>query len=97
MVWVLTEVFAPSEVGKPVLPSELVLVCWGYSEVEYFHSESVLAVVTRVKYVSVVEMLLYARCGKYYLSHFFLHHDTKIKEVSSGALHNCNYVSNGLL
>ena len=49
MVWVLTEVFAPSEVGKPVLPSELVLVCWGYSEVEYFHSESVVAAVARVK------------------------------------------------
>ena len=44
VVWVLTEVFAPSEVTKPVPPSELVLVCWGYFEVEYFHSESVVAV-----------------------------------------------------
>ena len=52
----LTEVFAPSYVAKPVPPSELVLVCWGYFEVEDFYSESVVAVVVRVKFVSVVEM-----------------------------------------
>ena len=64
MVWVLTEVFAPSEVGKPVLPSELVLVCWGYSEVEDFHSESVVAVAARVKFVSVAEMCFCEKCGQ---------------------------------
>ena len=29
-VWLLIDVFAPSQVAKPVPPSELVLVCWGY-------------------------------------------------------------------
>ena len=50
----LTELFSPLEVAKLVPPSEL--VCWGYSEVGYFHSESVVAVAARVKFVSVVEM-----------------------------------------
>ena len=48
------EVVAPSEVLKPVTPLELVLVCWGYYEVEKIHSESVAAVVAMVKFVSVV-------------------------------------------
>ena len=56
LVWVLFEVVAPSEVAKTVPPLDLVLVCWGYSEVEYFHSEALVAVVARVKFVSVVEM-----------------------------------------
>ena len=55
MVWVLTEVFAPSEVEKLVPTLELVLVCWGYFGVEDFHSVSMVAVVARVKFVSVVE------------------------------------------
>ena len=63
-VWVLNLVFPPSEVAKPVPPSELVLVGWGYSIVQYFHSESVVAVVARVKFISVVEMCFCARCGK---------------------------------
>ena len=60
----LTELFSPSEVVKPVPPSDLVLVCWGCFEVEYFHSESVVAVVARVKFVRVVEMCFCAKCGK---------------------------------
>ena len=60
----LTEVFAPSEVVKPVPPSEMVLVCWGYFEVEDFHSESVVALVVMVNFVSVVEMCFCAKCGK---------------------------------
>ena len=49
VVLVLSEVFSHLEFEKPVPHSELVLVCWGYSEVEYFHSESVVAAVARVK------------------------------------------------
>ena len=67
----LTEVFAPSEVEKTVPPLDLVLVCWRYSEVEDFHSESVVAVVARVKFVSVVGMCFCAECGQYDLSLFF--------------------------
>ena len=48
VVWVITEVVLPSDSAKLVPPSELVLVCWGYSEVEDFHSESMVAVVARV-------------------------------------------------
>ena len=66
VVWVMAEVVALSEVAKPVPPSELVLVGWGYSIVQYFHSESVVAVVARLKFVSVVEMCFCARCGKSY-------------------------------
>ena len=66
LMWVLTEVFAPSEVAKPVTPSELVLVCWGYFEVEAFHSKSVVAVVVREKFVSVVEVCFCEICGKSY-------------------------------
>ena len=62
VVWVLFEVVAPLEVAKTVPPSDLVLVCWGYSEVEYFHSESLVAVVVRVKFVSMVDMYSCARC-----------------------------------
>ena len=61
----LDEVFATLEVVKPVLPSEMVLVFWGYSEVEDFHSESVVAVAARIKFVSVVEMCFCAKCGQY--------------------------------
>ena len=50
----LAEVVAPLEVAKPVPPLDLELVCWGYSEVDFFHSKSVVAVVARVKFVSVV-------------------------------------------
>ena len=57
----LTEVFAPSEVVKTVPPLELVLRFWRYFEVEYFHSESVVAVVVRVIFVRVVEMCFCAR------------------------------------
>ena len=64
VVWVLTDEFAPSEVAKPVPPSELVLVCWGNFEVEYFHSEFVVALVVMVKFVSVAEMCFFSRCGK---------------------------------
>ena len=65
VMWVLDELVAPSEVAKPVSPSELVLVCWGYSEVEDFYSESVVAVVARVNFASMVDMCFCARCGKY--------------------------------
>ena len=42
----------------------MVLVCWGYFEVEDFHSESVVAVAVRVEFVSAVEMCLCARGGQ---------------------------------
>ena len=64
VVWVMTEVFAPSEVEKLVPPLELVLVCSGYFEVEDFHFESVVALVVMVKFVSLVEMFFCAKCGK---------------------------------
>ena len=60
----LTEVFASSEVAKRVPPLELVLVYWGYSEVEAFYSESMVAVVSRLKFVSVVEMCFCEKCGQ---------------------------------
>ena len=85
VVWVPTEVFVPSEVAKPVPPSELVLVCWGYFEVEDFHSESVVAVVVRAKFVSVVEVCFCARCGKSDSSHFLSNQHKTRKEVSSGS------------
>ena len=64
VVWVLTEVFVPSEVAKPVPTLDMVLVCWGYFEVEDFHSESVVAFVVMLKCVSVVEMCFCEKCGK---------------------------------
>ena len=64
VVWVPSEVVAPSDVAKLVPPSELLLVCWGYSDPENFHFESVAAVVARVRFVSVVEMCFCARCGQ---------------------------------
>ena len=54
VVWFLTEVFVLLEVEKPVPPSEMVLVCWGYFEVDDFHSEFVVALVVMVQFVSVV-------------------------------------------
>ena len=65
VVWVLTDVFKPSEVAKSVPSSELVLVCRGYFEVGDFHSKSVVALVAMVKFLSVDEMCFFARCGKY--------------------------------
>ena len=62
--WVLTGVFAPSEVAKPAPPSELVLVFWVYFEVEDFHSESMVAGVVRVKFVSVVDICFCSRYGQ---------------------------------
>ena len=64
VVWVLTDAFAPSEVANLVPPSELVLLCWGYFEVEDFHSEFVVTLVVIVKFVSVAEMCFFARFGK---------------------------------
>ena len=64
VLWVLNGLFAPSEVTKPVPPSEMVLVCWGYFEVEYFHSESVVVLVVMVKFVSVAKMCFCAKYGK---------------------------------
>ena len=66
VVWVPADLVAPSEVEKLVPPLDLILVCWGYSDPENFHSESMAAVVARVRFVSVVEMCFCARCGKYY-------------------------------
>ena len=70
-MWVMTDVFAQSEVATPVQPSELVLVCLGYFEVEDFHSESVVVVVARVKFVSMVDMCFFARWGQYDCLYFF--------------------------
>ena len=64
VVWVLTEVFAYSEVAKPVPPSEMLFVCWRHFEVEDFHSESVVALVAMVKLVSVVEICFCEKCGQ---------------------------------
>ena len=66
VVWVPDEVFTSSEVAKIVPPPDLVLLYWGYFEVENFYSKSVLAVVARVKFVSVVEMCFCAKFGQYY-------------------------------
>ena len=60
-----TDEFAPSEVVKPVLPSDLLLVCWGCFDVEEFHSEFVVALVEMINFVSVAEMCFFARCGRY--------------------------------
>ena len=84
VMWVPSEVVAPSEVSKTCPPSELLLVCWGYSEPENFYSKSVVAVATRVKFVGVVEMCFYEICGKSDLSYFLLHHHTTRKEVYLG-------------
>ena len=65
LVCVMTEVFAPLEVAKTGPPSEMVLVCWGYVEVEYFHSESVVSLVVMVKFVSAVEICFCAKSGQY--------------------------------
>ena len=64
VVWVPDEVVAPSMVEKPVPPLELVLLCWGNSEVGDFHSEYMVAVVARVKNLRVVETCFCERCGK---------------------------------
>ena len=64
VVRVLTEVSAPLEVAKMFPLLELVLLCWGYFEVEDFNSESMVALVVRVKFVSVVEMCFCAKCGR---------------------------------
>ena len=60
----LTEIFSLLEVSKTFPSSELVLVFWGYFEVEDFHSESVVAVSARVKFVSVVEKCFFEKYGK---------------------------------
>ena len=56
VVWLPDEVVSPWEFAKLVPPLELLLVCLGYSGPENFHSESMAAMVARVKFVSVVEM-----------------------------------------
>ena len=48
VVWVTDGFVAPSEVEKLFTPSDLILVCWEYSDPEHFHFESVVAVLTRV-------------------------------------------------
>ena len=50
VVWVRTDAFAPSEVAYTVPLSDLVLVRWGYFEVEDFHSEFLVASVVMVKF-----------------------------------------------
>ena len=60
VVWVPAEVVVTSEVAKLIPPSELLLVCWGYYDPGNFHFESVAAVVTRVRFVSV----FVGDCGK---------------------------------
>ena len=64
VAWVLTDAFAPSGFAKTVPTSEMVLLCWGYFEVEDFHSEFVVTLVVIVKFVSVAEMCFFARFGK---------------------------------
>ena len=78
------DAFSPSEVAKPVPTSELVLVCWGNFEVEYFHSEFVVALSVMVKFVSVDEMCLFAICGQFDRSHFVFNNHRTRKEVSLG-------------
>ena len=63
-VWVLTDMFSPLEVVKPVLTSELVLVFWGYFEVEDYQSKFVVAVLVMSRNLSVAEMCFFERCGK---------------------------------
>ena len=64
LVWVPAELVAPSEVEKPVPTLGLILVFWGYSDPENFRSESMAAVVTRIIFVSVVEICFCEICGK---------------------------------
>ena len=66
LVWVPTEMFEFPEVAKPVPPLDLILVCWEYYDPEKFHYESMVVVVVRVRFISVVVMCFCARCGKYY-------------------------------
>ena len=51
IVWVPDVVVAPSEVAKLIPPSKLLLLCWGYSDPENFHVESVAAVMARLRFV----------------------------------------------
>ena len=71
VVWVPVEVISPSEFAKLVPPSELLLVCWGYSDPEKFHFESVAAAVARVRFVSVVDICFCEICGQSDCSYFF--------------------------
>ena len=66
VAWVLTDAFAPSGFAKTVPTSEMVLLCWGYFEVEDFHSEFVVSMVVIVKIVNVIEICFFARFWKYY-------------------------------
>ena len=50
VVRVTDKLVAPSEVVRLAPPSELLLVCWGYSDPEHFHFESVASVVARVRF-----------------------------------------------
>ena len=63
VVWVPAYLVAPSEVAKLVPPSELLLVCWGYSDPENFHFESLAAVVTRVRFISYVANMKIGRAS----------------------------------
>ena len=67
-------VFEPLEAAKLVLPSEMVLLCWWFLEVEDFHSESVVALGAMVNFVYGADLCLFANCGKSDLLHFVLHH-----------------------
>ena len=64
VLWLKTDVYTPSKVAKPVPTSDLILVCWGYFEVEYFHSDFIVVLVVMVKFISVDEMCFFSRCGK---------------------------------
>ena len=83
-VWLLNDVFSPSDVVKPVPPLELVMVCLGYFEVEYFHSDYVVSLLVMVKNLSVNDMCFFARCGKSDRPNFLLHHHRARREVSLG-------------
>ena len=62
VVWVPAYLVAPSDVEKLVLLSDMLPVCWGYSDPKNFHFESVTAVVARVRFASVVEVCFYLLC-----------------------------------
>ena len=86
VVCVLTPVFSPSYVEKPVPPLELVLVFkWSFG-VEYFHFDPVGLLRVMENFASGAGMCLFARCVKSDWLRFLLHLHRTIKEASSGGI-----------
>ena len=96
-MWLLSLVFVPSEVVKPVPPLDMVMVCWWFLMVGDFHSDSVVSLGVMVKFVCRAELCFFVKCGKSDWLNFLLHHHRVKKEVYLGVFYYCNYISNCLL